>query len=63
MTVLMITLWLSIQLPAGIWLGRMLQQGVRQPDLVPARARRSARRWRGSDPIRLWFPGLFDFGI
>jgi len=44
MTVLMITLWLSIQLPAGIWLGRMLQQGVRQPDLVPARARRSARR-------------------
>ena len=42
MTLLMITAWLALQLPAGIWLGRMLQRGMPQPELVPVRVRRNS---------------------
>jgi len=41
MTVLMITLWLALQIPAGIAIGRMLQHGR-----VPVRARVRARARR-----------------
>jgi hypothetical protein len=41
MTVLMITVWLALQIPAGILLGRMLQRGL---VLVPAVAGRRLRR-------------------
>jgi len=37
MAVLMITIWLALQLPTGILLGRFLE---RQPSLVPIRVRR-----------------------
>ena len=43
MTVLMITIWLGLQIPAGILLGRMLQRQI-QPILVPIVARRRSRR-------------------
>jgi len=41
MTVLMITLWLALQIPGGILLGRMLH---REPILAPVAARGGARR-------------------
>lgn len=41
MTVLMITVWLALQIPAGILLGRMLQRG---PALVLVRTGRRVRR-------------------
>jgi hypothetical protein len=41
MTVLMITVWLALQIPTGMLLGRMLQ---REPGLVPVRINRRARR-------------------
>ena len=41
MTVLMITVWLALQIPAGMLLGRMLQ---REPALVPVWVGRGARR-------------------
>ena len=44
MTVLMITTWLALQIPAGILLGRMLQRGVHQSALVPVIARRRRPR-------------------
>ena len=37
MAVLMITVWLALQIPTGILLGRFIQ---RQPVLVPIRVRR-----------------------
>jgi hypothetical protein len=37
MTVLMITVWLALQIPAGTLLGRMLQRGL---IFVPVAARR-----------------------
>jgi hypothetical protein len=44
MTVLMITIWLALQIPAGAMLGRMLQREVRGPVLIPVVARRQPRR-------------------
>jgi hypothetical protein len=41
MTVLMITIWLALQIPAGTLLGHMLQ---REPALVPVWTGRRARR-------------------
>jgi hypothetical protein len=41
MTVLMITVWLALQIPTGILLGRMLQ---REPVLVPVRTGRCVPR-------------------
>ncbi len=41
MSVLMITAWLALQIPAGILLGRMLQRG---PALAPDAAGRRLRR-------------------
>jgi hypothetical protein len=44
MTVLVITIWLALQIPAGAVLGRMLQRELRQPVLIPVAARRRPRR-------------------
>ena len=44
MTLLMITTWLAMQLPAGIWLGRILQRGLPQAELAPVPVRRRPRR-------------------
>jgi hypothetical protein len=44
MTVLTIAIWLALQFPAGILLGRMLQREVRRPVLIPVVARRRPRR-------------------
>lgn len=44
MTVLTITIWLALQFPAGILLGRMLQREVRRPVLIPVVVRRRTRR-------------------
>jgi hypothetical protein len=43
MTVLTITIWLALQFPAGVLLGRVLQRGI-QPVRIPVVARRRARR-------------------
>lgn len=44
MTVLVVTAWLALQIPAGILIGRLLQRQVFQAGLVPVSLRRQPRR-------------------